>query len=185
MDGAAVCMVFDAECFKAVDVGRLACADAAGQLPMLQGKTYTECVAWDSSCIVFIACVLPALPASQQLEHRPQASCKRDLVAQQHRRALRLFQHGIALSIQLFMLVEPFIKFTTVLAALLFPHAASVHASGASHCCSLRERRRCVAVLLCGTSGSGKSTLASILVSLQTADIHQPAGGPSLFRWTV
>jgi pantothenate kinase-related protein Tda10 len=31
--------------------------------------------------------------------------------------------------------------------------------------CSLRERRRCVVVLLCGTSGSGKSTLASILVS--------------------
>jgi adenylylsulfate kinase-like enzyme len=30
---------------------------------------------------------------------------------------------------------------------------------------SLRERRRCVVVLLCGTSGSGKSTLASILVS--------------------
>lgn len=30
----------------------------------------------------------------------------------------------------------------------------------------LRERRRCVIVLLCGTSGSGKSTLASILVSL-------------------
>lgn len=31
--------------------------------------------------------------------------------------------------------------------------------------CSLRERRRCVVVLLCGTSGSGKSTLASILAS--------------------
>lgn len=29
--------------------------------------------------------------------------------------------------------------------------------------CSLRERRRCVVVLLSGTSGSGKSTLASIL----------------------
>lgn len=34
---------------------------------------------------------------------------------------------------------------------------------------SLRERRRCVVVLLCGTSGSGKSTLASILVSLWSA----------------
>lgn len=33
--------------------------------------------------------------------------------------------------------------------------------------CSLRERRRCVVVLLCGTSGSGKSTLASILVRAQ------------------
>lgn len=32
--------------------------------------------------------------------------------------------------------------------------------------CSLRERRRCVVVLLCGTSGSGKSTLASLLVRL-------------------
>ncbi|WIA21771.1 hypothetical protein OEZ85_000930 [Tetradesmus obliquus] len=31
--------------------------------------------------------------------------------------------------------------------------------------CSLRERRRCVVVLLCGTSGSGKSTLASILAN--------------------
>ncbi|GFR45169.1 hypothetical protein Agub_g6554 [Astrephomene gubernaculifera] len=31
--------------------------------------------------------------------------------------------------------------------------------------CSLRERRRHVIVLLCGTSGSGKSTLASILAS--------------------
>jgi pantothenate kinase-related protein Tda10 len=34
--------------------------------------------------------------------------------------------------------------------------------------CSLRERRRCVVVLLCGTSGSGKSTLASILVRWHT-----------------
>jgi 2-phosphoglycerate kinase len=31
--------------------------------------------------------------------------------------------------------------------------------------CRLREWRRCIIVLLCGTSGSGKSTLASILVS--------------------
>ena len=31
-------------------------------------------------------------------------------------------------------------------------------------CLRLRERRRCVIILLCGTSGSGKSTLASILV---------------------
>ncbi len=29
----------------------------------------------------------------------------------------------------------------------------------------LRERRRCVIVLLCGTSGSGKSTLAAILAN--------------------
>jgi hypothetical protein len=41
---------------------------------------------------------------------------------------------------------------------------------GAPYCCSLRERRRCVVVLLCGTSGSGKSTLASILVRLQPPD---------------
>ncbi len=35
---------------------------------------------------------------------------------------------------------------------------------------SLKERRRAVLVLLCGTSGSGKSTLASILVgSLRAA----------------
>eukprot|EP00803_Ostreobium_quekettii_P008234 evm.model.scf_2047.1 EVM.evm.TU.scf_2047.1 scf_2047:656-3175(-) len=31
--------------------------------------------------------------------------------------------------------------------------------------CSLREHRRSVTVLLCGTSGTGKSTLASLLVS--------------------
>lgn len=42
---------------------------------------------------------------------------------------------------------------------------ASTHACPAdASSCSLRERRRCVVVLLCGTSGSGKSTLASILV---------------------
>jgi hypothetical protein len=39
----------------------------------------------------------------------------------------------------------------------------------------LKERRRCVIVLLCGTSGSGKSTLASVLVGAPAAPALQPS----------
>lgn len=48
-------------------------------------------------------------------------------------------------------------------ALLLYaPHRRRCHRE--LHCCSLKERRRHIVILLCGTSGSGKSTLASILV---------------------
>eukprot|EP00775_Hariotina_reticulata_P003342 gene3342-3618_t len=62
----------------------------------------------------------------------------------------------------------------------------------------LRERRRCIIVLLCGTSGSGKSTLASILANrlgittvISTDSIrhmlrsfHSPEGCPLLWAST-
>ncbi len=46
-------------------------------------------------------------------------------------------------------------------------HAVTQSPTHSTTCttCRLKEKRRCVIVLLCGTSGSGKSTLASVLVS--------------------